>query len=166
MEPQDEGPRAVPPLDAGRQVEEVVLDVDAGNAAVVMALEKDPDESGRQRMIQALNALAQDPMFKRVLDSAQERVDEAFTRTGRKKKSAGSPFLESADRINTIKRDLEALESRVRESAAAEQKIRELIDVRDRADRDLRDAKTELARVEAGIEVTRLHSRCASQGQR
>lgn len=119
------------------------------------SLDKDPDESGKQRMIQALNALAQDPMFKKILDNAQERVDEAFTRTGRKKKSAGSPFVETAERIKGFQRDLESLEGRVRESAAAEQKIKELVDLRDRAERDLRDARTELDRMEAGLEIAR-----------
>ena len=48
-------------------------------------LAADRDVSGREQLHEALQALAQDPVFKRVLEAAQAKVDSAFTPTGRRK---------------------------------------------------------------------------------
>ena len=42
----------------------------------------DESESGKKFLAEALQALAQDPLLKSVLDRSQARVDEAFTATG------------------------------------------------------------------------------------
>ena len=66
------------------------------------SLVKDPDESGRLRLTEALNVLAQDPLFKKVLDAAQARVDVAFTPTGQQRRGKGSPFVEISDQLNLM----------------------------------------------------------------
>ena len=55
-------------------------------------LDDDPSASGRDRLTEALQALAEDPRFKQVVDAVQERVDEAFTATGRRRTGRGSPW--------------------------------------------------------------------------
>lgn len=115
------------------------------------SLTKDSDESGRQRLTEALGALAQDPLFKAVLDDAQAYVDQAFTKTGRKKRAAGSPFLEVTERIKSLQREADALEAQVRETVLAEQRVSTLIRERDRLARELEDARGSLARMQAAF---------------
>ena len=55
-------------------------------------LDDDPSASGRDRLTEALQALAEDPRFKQVVDAVQEKVDEAFTATGRRRTGRGSPW--------------------------------------------------------------------------
>ena len=55
-------------------------------------LSDDPNASGRDQLTDALQALAEDPRFKQVVDAAQEKVDEAFTATGQKRRGKGSPW--------------------------------------------------------------------------
>ncbi|CAN5905845.1 hypothetical protein BH11MYX2_BH11MYX2_12030 [soil metagenome] len=119
------------------------------------SLTKDADESGRRRLTEALGALAQDPMFKAVLDDAQGNVDRAFTATGRKKKSAGSPFIEVAARIKIMQEERDELEAKVRETAAAEARIRELIELRDVTARELAESRATLAEHQASLLVAK-----------
>src|SRR5713226_554984 len=42
-------------------------------------LSSDSDESGKKRLIEVLQAIAEDPLFKSVLSTVQTRVDEAFS---------------------------------------------------------------------------------------
>ncbi len=93
-------------------------------------LEDDPDESGRQRLVEALGALAQDPLFKQVLDQTSEHVGQAFSATGRRRRGAGSPWVEMGERISALRNEQEQLEAKVRESAAVETRIRQLHDNR------------------------------------
>ncbi len=62
-------------------------------------LDDDSDEAGRQRLIEALQVLAQDEIFKRVLDAATSKVDEAFTPTGKPRRSRGAPLLMARDEV-------------------------------------------------------------------
>ena len=101
------------------------------------SLAEDPDEAGRLRLVEALGALAQDPLFKRILDETQASVDQAFTPTGRKKRNAGSPFLASTTQLNEQQAQHDALSVRVRETEAAEARIRELMAGRDQLHVDL-----------------------------
>ena len=55
-------------------------------------LSDDANASGRDQLTEALQALAEDPRFKQVVDAVQEKVDEAFTTTGRKRTGRGSPW--------------------------------------------------------------------------
>jgi hypothetical protein len=89
-------------------------------------LVNDPDDSGRLRLTEALNALAQDPLFKKVVDAAQARADVAFTPTGKKRNGRGSPFVEIADQLNGMLRERDELETKVRETIAAEARVRQV----------------------------------------
>jgi DNA repair exonuclease SbcCD ATPase subunit len=61
-------------------------------------LEDDTDDSGRKTLTAALQALSEDPLFRAVLDSTQERVSEAYTATGRKSSRKGSPWQQLKER--------------------------------------------------------------------
>ena len=58
------------------------------------SLAGDGDDSGRERLSEALQALAEDPRFKRVLAAVQEKVDEAFTGSGKKRTGQASPWAQ------------------------------------------------------------------------
>ena len=108
-------------------------------------LAKDHDESGRLRLIEALGALAQDPLFKQVLGETQENVGRAFTATGRKTTKAGSPFIEIAAQLKAMQQEHAELTEKVRETELAEVKIRELTAERDELHRNLEEATETLA---------------------
>lgn len=112
------------------------------------SLMKDPDESGRLRLTEALGALAQDPLFKKILDETQANVDQAFSSTGRKKRSASSPLVQLAEQIKEMRREHDELESKVRETAGAEDKIRGFTNARDQLRHELDDAALALTATE------------------
>lgn len=127
----------------------------------------DPDESGRQRLVEALGALAQDPLFKQVLDAAQERVDEAFTPKGNRKRGAGSPFKDISDRVKDLTRERDELVGKRRDAEAVESRIRQLAAERDEASEQYAEMKAELAAAEQEFVVERqraqLQARIAEQ---
>jgi hypothetical protein len=118
-------------------------------------LEDDPDESGRQRLIEALGALAQDPLFKQVLDQTAGYVGQAFSSTGRRRRGAGSPWVEMGERIAALKKEQDELEARVRDSAAVETRIRQLHDERDRLHAQAADAEEILEVAQRHLAVKR-----------
>ncbi len=71
----------------------LLADQDDVTAVLRSGLHDDSDESGKRRLTEALQALAEDPVFRAVFVATQERVDEAFTNTGQKKKGRGSPWV-------------------------------------------------------------------------
>jgi DNA repair exonuclease SbcCD ATPase subunit len=73
-------------------------------------LDSDGFDSGRVRLRAALQAMAQDPLFKTVLDTAQARVDEAFTPSGQRKRGAGDPFKKLADDVASRQRECDEAE--------------------------------------------------------
>lgn len=89
-------------------------------------LDKDLDESGRERLVTALGALAQDPLFKTILDQATEYMQRAFTPKGQRKRSAGSPWLEASERINALRAEKDQLDARVKETGLVEARIKDL----------------------------------------
>jgi hypothetical protein len=112
------------------------------------SLVDDADESGRGRLTAALGALAQDPLFKQVLDEAQASVDVAFTATGQRKRGASSPFKEVVDYQKRLALELDELEAKVRDTAAAEERVRQLIVERDGVHQQLDLGREELTTAE------------------
>lgn len=109
----------------------------------------DPDESGRDRLNVALQALAQDPLFKRILDETQAHVDRAFTSTGQRSRRQGSPFKDAADEINELERQQRELQGKLNETLAAEATLRGLHAELDERTAALADAVEEERRVSA-----------------
>lgn len=117
----------------------------------------DGDEpSGRDRLREALvGGLARDQLFEAVLADAQTNANRAFTATRRRRTAAGSPFIEVATRIRTMQEERDELEARVRETAAAEARIRELIERRDVTARELGESRATLAQQQASLVVAK-----------
>ncbi len=90
------------------------------------ALSDDSDESGKKRLIEALQAVAEDPLYKRVLDKVQARVDEAFTSTGRKKGGKDSPWMRTREAIQRKEEDLRQCNEQLQRTAAIETEMRAL----------------------------------------
>ena len=61
----------------------------AVTAVLDRGLDDDPDESGKQRLVDALQALAQDPVFRQVLAATQQKVREAFYQHGTEESAPG-----------------------------------------------------------------------------
>jgi hypothetical protein len=119
------------------------------------SLGKDQNESGRARLTEALDALAQDPLFKKILTVAQAHHDMAFTALGRRRTSASSPFVEIDARIKGLERDHEELQAKLRDTTLAETKIREVAAQRDNIDRELREAREALTAMEQRLGLQR-----------
>lgn len=120
------------------------------------SLTDDPGDSGRERLNQALAALAEDPLFKRVLDQAQNKVDQAYTPTGRRRGGKHSPFTQHQNRIKGLQEELDGL----RRTATAGNDIRqalhqavaerdELLTRREAADAAVQDARKRLEQTQA-----------------
>ena len=96
------------------------------DAILEASLANDPNTSGHERLTDALQALAEDPRLKQVLTSVQERVDEAFTATGRRRIGRGSPWSQlREDRASAEQRDKET-QQQVEQSQAARDRVAEL----------------------------------------
>lgn len=101
------------------------------------SLAEDPTESGREHLMRALQSLSEDPRLKKLLDAVQEKVDEAYTGTGRRKSGAASPWTR-------LKEELRAAETRQQEVRAR----------RDESE-GVRGQVNELQREQAAAEETR-----------
>ncbi len=102
---------------------------DQVDAIFHQALENDSDESGKKWLTSALQAMAEDPIFKRVLERVQERVDEAFNVSDKgvaRKRGKQSPWTKLTEELNQKQeRNLERQRD-LQETNAIEEKIRML----------------------------------------
>ncbi len=89
-------------------------------------LDSDGIDSGRVRVRAALQAMAQDPLFKAVLDAAQARVDEAFTPSGQRKRGAGDPFKKMADDVAARQRECDEAEQAASAGRLLAQRVADL----------------------------------------
>lgn len=118
------------------------------------SLEKDSDEAGRLRLTDALEAYAQDPIFKEILQRAQTKVEEAFSTNGKKRGGKASPFREPGEAVKEAQRALQVAEERLESARRAQEEAERL---RDRLARctEARDlARETLTQVEADAEAT------------
>ncbi len=103
------------------------------------SLADDADDSGRDRLTEALHALAEDPRFKQIVDVVQARVDEAFTPTGRKRVGQGSPWRGLADERRRAEEWERDVHRQSEETAGVRARIdelnRQLFDARGKRDR-------------------------------
>lgn len=145
----------------------VLLGPQAAPSSVLgRSLEDDPSETGRMRLTEALQALAQDPRFKEVLDQAQRKVDEAFTPLGKPKKGKASPLTPVRQEIDVLEARLRDEQSRVHDSdGVREQLLRleteraEAIAARDEAEAALRLARTAFEQGQARAQAEAMEQR-------
>ena len=101
-------------------------DQSAIEAILGASLDGDLNDSGRDRLTEALQALAEDPRFKQVLASVQEKVDEAFTRTGRRSSGRSSPWSKLREERIAAEQGEQDIRQEVEQSEAARERVREL----------------------------------------
>ena len=101
-------------------------DQSAIEAILDVSLDDDPNESGRDRLTDALQALAEDPRFKQVLALVQEKVNEAFTRTGRRSSGRSSPWSKLREERSAAEQREQDSRRQVEQSEAARDRVREL----------------------------------------
>ncbi len=79
-------------------------DQEAALRILQRSFETDSDTGGRERLTSALQAFAQDPAFKAILEAATDRMQEAFSPTGKPRKARGAPFVIARDRVVEARR--------------------------------------------------------------
>ncbi len=87
------------------------------------SLAADANPEGREALRGALQALAQDPLFAKVLARAEERVELAFTPTGRRRGGKSSPFSLLRQRIEGLQEEHERLAQQQRDSREVQGRI-------------------------------------------
>lgn len=132
------------------------------------SLAGDKDVSGRERLTQALQVLAEDPRFRHVVNAVQAKVDQAFTPGGKPKKGANSPWTALAaerllaererDRLRKLADDgrqtrgrIEALNRQLVEARSEARELEragEIAGRRAAADKALSHAQAELDRID------------------
>ena len=101
----------------------LLADQRAVAAVLDRSLDDDSDESGKGRLTDALQALAQDPVFRTVVARTQQRVDEAFTSTGQRVRRRGSPWINLRDQRQAADQRRTEIRGRVTESDDARARV-------------------------------------------
>src|SRR5262249_43455976 len=91
-------------------------------------LSSDSDESGKKRLIEVLQAIAEDPLFKSVLNTVQARVDEAFSSSGKRRTGKNSPWIQIRDLINQRANIVQQCHEQSQKSKGIESELRTLND--------------------------------------
>lgn len=111
------------------------------------ALADDKDPSGKNRIMNAMEAMMEDPLFKKVLDRAVQQVNIAYSAQGRQRRNKGSPWVELRDKINDADNEVRRLQSLRDQSATVLARVRALEDEVLLADESLGSAKRHAADV-------------------
>lgn len=131
----------------------------AGQSEVETILERsirdDPSDSGKSRLTRALAALAQDPLFKRVLEQAQLELDQFFTSTGRRRGGAKSKFAAVGDAVKSLSDELKIAQLQLEQSAATEALVNSLRGGVDEARRREREATAMVESARQAVEASR-----------
>lgn len=117
-------------------------------AILHQSLADDPNASGRERLTEALQALAEDPRFKQVVNAVQAKVDEAFTATGRKRIGRGSPWADLRERREQAAARERDIRQQVDESHGARERVEQLSE-------QLLDARAEQERLTEALKLRR-----------
>ena len=126
----------------------LLAEQDAVKEVLNRGLGDDPDESGKQRLVNALQALAQDPVFTQVLAATQQKVHEAYTSTGQKSRRRGSPWMELRTQRQAAEKRRADIGSEARSSESTRQQVEELRDALNEAQSHLDDREGCRARLE------------------
>ncbi|MEO8179433.1 MAG: hypothetical protein ABI895_11440 [Deltaproteobacteria bacterium] len=117
------GPKGLPSSFLATVLLGAQTDVDG---ILAKSLAEDPTESGKLRLTKALAVLAQDALFKQVLDAAQQEVNGYFTAKDKPKTGKESKFWAAANRVKLLQQQISGLEGELGESVAIEELIRGL----------------------------------------
>ncbi|MBC8073040.1 MAG: AAA family ATPase, partial [Deltaproteobacteria bacterium] len=112
-------------------------------------LAKDTDPSGRESLAEALQTLAEDPLFKRMLVFAQQRLDAVKRADGSFSTKRESPLTKIGDRIKQLQQDYEQMVLAVQESEGIEAALRGHLERRAAHSEALEQARARLLEIEA-----------------
>jgi hypothetical protein len=104
----------------------LLAEQDRVSAIFEQALADDSDESGKKQLVEALQAMAEDPLFKAVLGRVQDRVDKAFTSTGKKRLGKNSPWTQIRDLVRRAEEYERQCNQESQKTAALEIELQEL----------------------------------------
>ena len=103
----------------------LLAEQNAVTAVLDRGLDDDPDESGKRRLVDALQALAEDPVFRRILAATQQKVDEAYTSTRQKSRRRGSPWMDLRTQRQAAEQRRAEIGSQASESAGTRLHVEE-----------------------------------------
>lgn len=146
------GPRGLPTSFLSQVLLGSQTDVDS---VLGKSLADDLDGTGKLRLTTALATLAQDPLFKKVLDAAQREVDQCFTPTGQRTRAKGSRFLAATQLVKQLQEELRTLERQLTDSASIEETVNVHRERRARAVMREGDSAVALAAVRERVTKTR-----------
>ena len=126
-------------------------DQEAALRILQRSFETDSDSAGRERLTTALQAFAQDAAFKAILDAATERMQEAFSPTGKPRKRIGSPFVVARDRVLEARRLRDAAEEELGTAQRVQEEGHSLL-------RALNDASEALAELTERVGVLKVRA--------
>ena len=126
----------------------LLADQRAVAAVLDRSLDDDSDESGKGRLTAALQALAQDPVFRAVVARTRQRVDEAFTSTGQRVRRRGSPWINLRDQRQAADQRRTEIRRRVTESDDARARVDKCREELDEARGQLDNARRHRKRVD------------------
>ena len=113
----------------------------AVTTVLTRGLDQDPDESGKRRLTEALQALAEAPVFRQILAATRQRVDAAYTSSGQRSRRRGSPWME----LRTQRQAAQKRRVEIRSQVADSEGARGNVDERREA---LNEARSRLERAE------------------
>ncbi len=121
---------------------------DEVSAILDKGLEGDLDESGKDLIARSLQAIAESPVFRSVLERAQEKVERAYTATGKKSRAKGSPWMGSQERIRLRQESLESIQRLADNSSAAKLEMEKLQELLQQAELEQSEAAGGLQEIE------------------
>ncbi len=99
-------------------------------AIFAQALSADSDESGKKRLIEALQAVAEDPVFKSILHIVQAKVEQAFGATGQKRRGKDSPWIKIQEQIQRAEAEERQWSEQLQKTVSIESELQELLNQR------------------------------------
>ncbi|MSP59451.1 MAG: hypothetical protein EXR72_03750 [Myxococcales bacterium] len=126
-------------------------------ALLAESLAGDSADSGKNRLAEALQALAQDPLFKKLLDRVRARYDRAFSEGGGKRTAKDSIFKVASEGVRRAREERDEAQRLVDDSASVEGGLSDLAAQRDAGEERVRAAAEARATVERLREEARAH---------
>ena len=140
----------------------LLADQEDVTAVLRSGLHDDSDESGKRLLTEALQALAEDPVFRAVFVATQERVNEAFTNKGQKKKGRGSPWVALREQRQAAKKRHDEVRAQADDSKGTRRHVDECRGKLTEARSQLDNARRLRDRLETAW--TRQHARASASG--
>ena len=116
-------------------------------------LDKDADPSARDWLHQVLQAVAADPLFKKVLNEATDKFREAFTPAGNYSRSQTSPLVKISGELGEINRLVAAAQKDWQETETVHNDIQQKKEEHLELEANLQDETHRLALLRQGMEL-------------